>query len=165
MNETQPSRVLAPTVSEIPLPPDARALSTLSRIDYADAFTVVGAATRTPQQWLSATVQEAPRRVRRRLVLGWTALGLKLGPPWSANRVLGWKVEHSDPAFVLLAADSWLGFRGQLLFRREPDGLLFATFVEQTNPAARAVWAVITPHHRHVVRSLLAHAASRERTR
>ena len=60
--------------------------------------------------------------VRRRLWLGWTALGLKLGPPWSSDRVLGWKVKHSDPAFVLLAADSWLGLRGQLLFRREPDG-------------------------------------------
>jgi len=165
MTETRPSGALVPTVSEIWLPAEARALSTLSRIDYVDAFTVTGAAARTPQQWLSATVQEAPRRVRRRLVLGWTALGLKLGPPWSPNRVLGWKVEHSDPAFVLLVADSWLGFRGQLLFRGEPDGLLFATFVEQTNPGARALWGVITPHHRRVVRSLLAHAASRRPTR
>jgi hypothetical protein len=106
-------------------------------------------------------VQDAPPRVRRRLWLGWTALGLKLGSPWSSNRVLGWNVKHSDQDFVLLAADSWLGFRGQLLFRSEPHGLLFATFVQQTNPAARGLWAAITPRHEHVVRSLLAHAAGR----
>jgi hypothetical protein len=75
--------------------------------------------------------------------------------------VLGWNVKHGDEAFVLLAADSWLGLRGQLLFRGEPDGLLFATFVQQTNPLARALWAAITPRHQHVVRSLLTHAARR----
>ena len=85
--------------------------------------------------------------------LGWTALGLKLGPPWSSDRVLGWKVEHSDPSFVLLTANSWLGLHGQLLFRSEPTGLLFATFVQLTNPAARRLWAAITPRHQHVVRS------------
>ena len=99
--------------------------------------------------------------MRGKLWLGWTALGLRLGPPWSSDRVVGWKIEHSDPGFILLAADSWLGLRGQLLFRSEPDGLLFATFLQQTNPVARALWAAITPRHQQVVRSLLTHAAIR----
>jgi hypothetical protein len=51
---------------------------------------------------------------------------------------------------------------GELLFKRERDGLLFATFVRQQNPVARAVWARIAPRHRRVVRSLLAQAARRE---
>jgi hypothetical protein len=106
-------------------------------------------------------LQEAPARVRARLVLGWTALGLRLGPPWSSRRVLGWKVKHSDPAYVLLVADSWLGLRGRLLLRTEPDGLLFATFVQLSNPAVRALWSAITPHHQHVVSSLLTHAVRR----
>lgn len=148
------------TVTQIPLPPDARALSTLPRIDYHDAFTVTADIGYTSEQWMGAVLQEAPASVRRRLWLGWRALGLRLGPPWSSHRVLGWKVTRSDPAFVLLAADSWLGLRGQLLFASQPDGLLFATFVEQTNPIARALWAAITPRHQQVVRSLLRHAAS-----
>jgi hypothetical protein len=157
---SQPSPA-TPTVSQVSMPRDARVLSTLARIDYEDAFAVSTDEQRTSQQWVRAVVQDAPPRVRRRLWLGWTALGLKLGSPWSSKRVLGWNVKHSDQDFVLLAADSWLGLRGQLLFRSEPDGFLFATFVQQTNPAARGLWAAITPRHQHVVRSLLTHAASR----
>ncbi len=148
-------------MTQISLPHDARVLSTLPRIDYHDAFAVTADVRQTSEQWIDAVLQDAPASVRRRLWLGWTALGLKLGPPWSSHRVLGWKVRHSDPAFVLLAADSWLGLRGQLLFRSEPHGLLFATFVQQANPAARALWAAITPRHQNVVRSLLTHAAKR----
>jgi hypothetical protein len=154
------TRDRAHTVSQISLPEAAQGLSTLSRIDYADAFVVTAEAQHTAEQWVDAVLNDAPASVRRRLWLGWTALGLRLGPPWSSHRVLGWEVKHSDPASVLLSADSWLGLRGQLLFRSQPDGLLFATFVQQTNPAARALWAAITPRHQRVVRSLLTHAAS-----
>jgi hypothetical protein len=87
---------------------------------------------------------------------------LKLGPPWSSRRVLGWRVARAEPGWLLLRADSWLGLRGELLFRREPHGLLFATLLQQTNPAARVVWGRITDTHQHVVRSLLTHAANRE---
>ena len=151
----------ATTVTQISPPEDARALSALARIDYADAFRVAAVLDVTPEQWVRAMLQEAPARVRARLVLGWTALGLRLGPPWSSHRVLGWKVKHSDPDYVLLVADSWLGLRGRLLLRTEPDGLLFATFVQLSNPAVRALWSAITPHHRHVVGSLLTHAVRR----
>ena len=164
MTATRQQSATTHTVSQISLPEDVRRLSTLSRIDYEDAFAVTADVERAPVEWVRAVVQDAPPRVRRRLWLGWTALGLKLGPPWSSDRVLGWKVEHSDPAYVLLAADSWLGLRGRLLFRSEPDGLLFATFVQLTNPAVRALWAAITPRHQQVVRSLLAHGAGRAAT-
>ena len=158
MTATRQRHSTTPTVTQISLPADARALSTLPRIDYADAFKVTTVLDITPEQWVRAMLQGAPARVRARLWLGWTALGLRLGPPWSAQRVLGWNVKHSDPSFVLLTADSWLGLRGRLLLRREPDGLLFATFVQLGNPAVRTLWDAITPHHQHVVSSLLRHA-------
>ena len=158
MTATRQRHATTPTVSQISLPEDARSLSTLPRIDYGDAFRVTAEVNVTPEQWVRAMLEGAPARVRARLWLGWTALGLRLGPPWSSHRVLGWKVKHSDPAFVLLVADSWLGLRGRLLLRTEPDGLLFATFVQLSNPAVRALWDAITPHHQHVVRSLLTHA-------
>jgi hypothetical protein len=161
MTATTHPHATTPAVNEIPLPEDARELSTLSRIDYEDAFAVASDVRHTPDEWIRAVVGDAPASVRRRLYLGWTALGLKLGSPWSSSRVLGWKVQHADSDLVLLAADSWLGLRGRLLFRSEAGGLLFATFVQQTNPAARALWAAITPRHRRVVRSLLTHAAGR----
>ena len=153
------------TVTQIPLPAEARALSALPRIDYEDAFMVGAAVERTPQEWVRAVIDDAPARVRARLFMGWLGLGLKLGPPWSSQRVLGWRVTRSDPQSVLLAADSWLGFRGELLFHSEPGGLLFATLVQQTNPGARALWAGITATHQDVVRSLLTHASVREQHR
>lgn len=159
MTITNQTRPTTRTVNQIPLPQDARALSTLPRIDYDDAFAVTQDVQRSAAEWVRAVVEDAPLRIRRDLWLGWIGLGLKIGLPWSSDRVLGWKVKHRDLAVVLLAADSWLGFRGELLFRSEPDGLLFATLVQQNNPAARALWGAIAPHHVRVVRSLLTHAA------
>jgi hypothetical protein len=161
MTATPQTRPTTRAVSQISLPEDARRLSTLARIDYEDAFAVTADVHHTSEQWVRAVLRDAPARVRRSLWLGWTALGLRLGPPWSSGRVLGWKVQHCDPDVMLLAADSWLGFRGQLLFRSDPHGLLFATFVQQSNPATRALWAAITPRHQRVVRSLLTHGARR----
>jgi hypothetical protein len=63
---------------------------------------------------------------------------------------------------MVLAADSVLGLQAELLFRTEPRGLLFATLIQQNNPAARALWARTTARHQIVVRSLLDHAARRE---
>jgi hypothetical protein len=149
-------------VSEVSLPADARALSTLSRVDYTDAFIVdAGGDERTAEQWARAVFNDAPLAVRARLVSGWIGLGLKLGEPWSTRRVLGWKVQQRSPSVILLGAESVLGLQAELLFRTEPRGLLFATFVQQNNAAARAVWGRITSTHKTVVRSLLEHAARR----
>jgi len=149
-------------VNQVSLPADARALSTLSRIDYEDAFIVDAGVERTAEQWVRAVVRDAPLGTRTRLVSGWLALGLKLAGPWSPARVLGWKVQQTGPSFALLAADSWLGLRGELLFRSQPGGLLFATMVQLNTSVARTVWATITPTHQHVVGALLTHAARRE---
>src|ERR1700678_3797034 len=131
-------------VSAVALPEDARVLTTLPRIDYEDAFLLDVGVKRSAEELVRATLNDAPLIVRSRLVAGWLALGLNLRGPWSAHRVLGWKVQHSDTNFVLLAADSWLGLRGQLLFRSEPRGLLFATFIQQNNPLVRSLWVKIT---------------------
>jgi hypothetical protein len=151
-------------VRQIALPPAARALSTLSRIDYQDAF-FVGAEPgrdRTGEQWARAVLEDAPPIMRRRLRRGWRRLGLKLGSSRSGGRVLGWEIRRSTPDFVLLGAGSRVGLPGELLFKREPEGLLFATFIQQRNVIVRAVWARIAPTHRRVVQSLLAQAIRRE---
>ena len=152
-------------VSAVTLPAQARALSTLSRIDYEDAFRLDAGIQRSAEYWVRAMLNDAPLVVRSRLVAGWLALGLNLREPWSADRVLGWKVQHNDADVVLLAADSWLGLRGQLLFVSEPGGLLFGTLVQQNNRLVHSLWNAITDTHQHVVQSLLVHAARREAVR
>jgi len=84
------------------------------------------------------------------------------GWPGSRRCVLGWRIRRAAPDFVLLSAGSRLGMPGELLFKRERSGLLFATFVQQRTSLARAIWGRAEPVHQRVVSSLLTQAARRE---
>ena len=152
---------------QIAVPPAARALSTLRRIDYEDAFFVAASPGQegSGEQWARAVLEGAPLMVRARLLRGWCLLGLRLGWPGSRRRILGWRIRRADPDFVLLSAGSRLGMPGELLFKREDSGLLFATFVQQRNSLARAIWGRAEPAHERVVSSLLTQAARREAAR
>jgi hypothetical protein len=147
-------------VRQVELPAEARALSTLPRIDYHDAFLVEAGRGqgRTAEQWARAVLEGAPPATRKALSRGWFALGLRLGPVRSEQRVLGWELRRSTPDAALLGAAGRLGLAGELLFLRQQDTLLFATFVRLGNPAARAVWAGISPRHRQIVAGLLEQA-------
>jgi hypothetical protein len=145
------------TVRQIPVPPAARELSTLASIDYEDAFVLdTGSAReRTAEEWARAILEGAPAATRTALRSGWSTIGLKLDDAPADRSVLGWEIRRSTPDVVLLDAGSRIGMPGQLLFKREEGALLFATFVQQQNPVARAVWAGVEPVHVPIVRRLL----------
>ena len=153
-------------VRQIEVPQGARAISRLARIDYADAFAVdVGRAReRTAEEWARAFLEDAPRTVQRTLQSGWSAIGLRLGGAPSDRSVLGWEIRRGTPDFVLLGADSRIGMPGELLFKRRQRTLLFATFVQQDNQVARAVWARVEPVHVPIVRRLLEQGGRRAGT-
>jgi hypothetical protein len=141
----------------------ARALCTLSHIDYEDAFLVEAAAPQQPtaSDWVKAVFDDAPIAVKVKLLLGWSAIGLIPAVNRSTGSVLGWEIRTSTPDFVLLGRSSLIGMPGQLLFKREPGALLFATFVQHDNRIARTVWAATEPQHVPIVRDLLDEAAHR----
>jgi hypothetical protein len=151
-------------VRQVAVPPAARALSTLARVDYADAFlTGTGpAGYRAGEEWARAVLEGAPADLRKSLSRGWRALGLRLGSTHSDRFVLGWAVRRSGAGFALLRASGRFGLSGELLFEPREHELLFATFVQLDNPVARAAWAVIAPRHRKVVEHLLAQATRPE---
>jgi Protein of unknown function (DUF2867) len=152
-------------VRQVALPPAARRLSTLSHVDYEDAFLVdVGPSQdRTGEQWARAILEETPIVMRRSLRWGWSVLGLRLGSSRSDRSVLGWEVRRSRPGFVLLGANSRIGMPAELLFKRQQHTLLFATLVLKENLVARAVWAGVEPIHGPVVRNVLELASRRYR--
>lgn len=154
-------------VRQVAVPPEARALSTLSHIDYEDAFSVevADAVERTAEAWARAVTEDAPAGVRCRLRSGWLALGLKLGGAPPERSVLGWEIRRSTPEFVLLGADSRIGMPGELLFMRRQHTLLFCTFVRQDNSTVRRVWGLTERKHVRVVRGLLEQAAARAQKR
>jgi len=144
-------------VRQIAVPAAVRALSTLERVDYADTFRVelADVRSRTAEDWARAVLEDAPPAVRGQLLSGWSSLGLKVG----RGSVLGWHVRSSTPDVLLLGAGSWIGMPGELLFKRERSGLLFATFVRHGSPAARALWGRVERVHVATVRRLLAAVA------
>ena len=155
------------SVSQVAVPPAARARCTLAGVDYEDAFLVdVGMVQdRTAEQWARAVLEDAPAIMRNALRRGWSALGLQLGAARSGGLVLGWEVRRSTPDVALLGAGSRRGLPAELLFERLPQRLLFATFVRQEHRGARGLWAGVEPVHRPTVRCLLEQAAWRERRR
>jgi hypothetical protein len=152
-------------VRQVDLPSSARALSTLARIDYCDAFLFDVGSTHdeSAEELIREILEGAPLAVRAQLLSGWSAIGLKVGNT-SEPSVLGWEVRRTAPDHVLLGAESRIGMPGELLLKKDDDALLFATFVAQRNLIARAVWAVTAPVHVRVVRDILDQASRRLRT-
>ena len=149
-------------VRRIDVPPSVRALSTLPRVDYCDAFLFDAGPNRdeSAEDLVREVLEGAARAVRAQLQSGWTAIGLKVSSG-SQGSVLGWSIRRSLPDQVLLGAESRIGMPGELLLKKEGGAMLFATFVSQQNLLARAVWAVTEPVHVRVVRDLLAEASRR----
>jgi hypothetical protein len=145
------------TVRQIDPAQDVRALSTLSRVDYADTFVVADAADRdcTAERWARAVLEEAPVETRAKLLSGWTALGLKRA---SGDAILGWQVRERSRQMVLLGRESRIGMPAELLFAIRQEGLLFATFVHHRTPATRVTWAAMQAVHVRTVRALLERA-------
>jgi hypothetical protein len=148
-------------VIEIDLPPEARALTTLSRVDYTDAFILetARAADLTGEQWARAILEDAPEATRTMLRRGWFVLGVRLGSTDDDALVLGWTVRRSSPDHALLAAHSLFGLDAEVLIKREPNGLLAATLMKFNNPIARAFWGRFSIRHRRVLRHLLRQVA------
>jgi hypothetical protein len=151
-------------VRQVGVPQSSRALSTLARIDYADAFIVDVGSTKDEdaEHWAREILEGAPLTARSQLLSGWSAIGLKVRTS-SGRSVLGWEVRHSTPDHVLLGANSRIGMPGELLFKKDCGAILFSTFVQQNNLVARAVWAVTEPVHVRTVHDLMARASRRLR--
>ena len=155
----------ADRVRQVDVPASVRALSTLTRIDYADTFLVdIGPSQLTTEQCAREILEGAPLAIRTQLLSGWSSIGLKIGKASSNGSILGWCVRHSTPDFVLLGADSRIGMPGELMFKREGETLLFATLVRHGNVLARAVWAMVEPAHVPMVRRILDQASRRLRS-
>jgi hypothetical protein len=150
-------------VRQVNVPPDARCLSTLSPIGYQDAYLVNTGSDHelTAEEWTRAIMKGAPRTVQAKLSVGWSMIGLKVLRGASDRSVLGWQMRRCEPDYVLLGAESRIGMPGELLFKREHGGLLFATFVAHQTLLAGMVWLAVEPTHVRIVRRILEQASRR----
>ena len=142
---------------QVPLPPAARALCSLPRIDYEDCFVVETdrAMEFRAEEWARRIIEGAPTRFKVSAPATWFALGLKHGRPWSGDNILGWPVRRSEPGFVLLGAQSRTGMPAELLIKREKDSVLIATLIHHRSPLMKGVWSFVEGPHRRIVPQLL----------
>ena len=150
-------------VREIELPPKARALTALSRVDYTDCFILETERVRdrTGEEWARALLEEPPAATRDMLRRGWRALGVRLGSTTDDRLVLGWQVRRRSPEFALLAVRSVFGMEAEVLVKREHEGVLAASLMKFNNPLIRVFWAGFSFQHRRVLRHLLIQAGRR----
>jgi hypothetical protein len=84
-----------------------RAVSTLGRVDYEDAFVVDVETPRalSAEQWIRRVLEEAPTTLRLQLLSGWCGLGARLADPRcrsglrpARGRVAGGHARRAVPA-------------------------------------------------------------------
>jgi hypothetical protein len=152
----------ATTPVEIEVPAAVDELNLLSRVDYEDAYAVDTEAIRTPEQWMRAFVQDAPRWFQLPWVgLGKLLLGAKFGPLYnSRDHVLGWTVLHDGPDAFAIGLDSTGGLSARLVSLAPAGRAIVATQICLSTRYARAISPLIRRGHRYFAPYLLARAAA-----
>ncbi|MFB8138213.1 DUF2867 domain-containing protein [Streptomyces parvus] len=159
------------------VPESIRALSSLSRIDYADVFTLstdtdtdtdagtdantdavtnVGAGA-TAELWARALFGDVPDPVERLIWQG--LLGLRLSRGRSPGTVAGWRIAERGEDWIRLEAASWF-LTGNLVVRAADGQVSLGTFLRYDHRLARAVWPPLSAVHRRLAPGLLRDAAA-----
>lgn len=140
------------------VPASARALTSLSRVDYADHFTVATDAEASPERWARAMFGDVPNAGEQLIWRGFLQLRLSRGR--SPDTVAGWRITGRGPDWVRLAAASW--FLSANLVVQAPGGRVsLGTFLRYDHPVAHAVWPPLSAVHRFLVPRVLRDAVTR----
>lgn len=143
------------------VPVSIRDLSSLPRIDYADAFTVSTALKATPENSARALFGDTPDFAERLIWKGF--LGLRLSRGASPDTVAGWRVTERGTDWIRLRAASWF-LTCDLVVQATGGQLWLGTFLHYRNPLGRAVWTTLSALHRRLAPGLLHGATERVRT-
>jgi hypothetical protein len=137
----------------------ATALSTFAEPDHVDLFTVAapGARDHTPEAWARAVLEEAPvsQRNARRF---WRLLGLRLGPPGSADHVQGWRIAARGDDWVRLETASWY-MTAQAVVLVGAAQVSLSLSLRFDRPPAALVWRFVAGPHKRAVPVMLRQGA------
>jgi hypothetical protein len=147
--------------TEVDVPTSVAELKLLDRVDYEDAYSVDTSVRRTPEQWMRAFLEDAPRWFQLPWAgLGKALLGARFGPRHAADHVLGWKVLEDRPGAFVVGLDSFGGLVVRLIASTPPGRAIIATQLRLDSRYARALWPAIRRGHRFFAPYLLGRAAS-----
>ncbi|HEX3752229.1 MAG TPA: hypothetical protein VHW06_16795 [Streptosporangiaceae bacterium] len=140
------------------IPGPVRALSSVSRPDYADLFTLSTDVEAAPERWARAMFGHAPSAGEGFIWRG--LLGLRLARERSPATVGGWQITGRGPDWIRLEAASWF-LTGNLLVRTAPGQVSLVTFLHYDRPLGRLWWPPLSAIHRRLVPGVLRQAAAR----
>jgi hypothetical protein len=147
---------------EVEVPAAVTKLGLLDRVDYADAFEIRTDLARTPEQWMRALLEGAPRwfTLPWTYLLGGALLGVDPRVVRLPERVMGWTVLHDDPSTFAVGFDSPRGLSARLVVVTSPGTAVTASQMRFDSGYARALWrGGIRSSHRFFLPFLLGRAA------
>jgi hypothetical protein len=147
---------------EVPVPVVVSELGLLERVDYEDAFQVDAPSDGTPEAWMRAIIEGAPRWFRLSWInlLGRGILRAQIGPMHAPGYVLGWKVLLDRPEMFVVGLDGADGFRARLITVTPRGRAVFATQIRLGSPLVRTSWPAIRTGHRFFAPFLLNRAGA-----
>lgn len=137
------------------------ALSSLSRVDYVDHFTVSTDVEATPEQWARAMFGDVPSPAERLIWRGFLGLRLSRGP--SPDTVAGWRITGRGDDWIRLETASWF-MAGNLLVQASGGQASLTTFIRYDRRLGRGVWTPLSAVHRRLVPRVLRAAKHRRTT-
>ncbi|MFC5825057.1 hypothetical protein [Nonomuraea insulae] len=137
------------------------ALSSLSRIDYVDHFTVSTDVEATPEQWARAMFGDVPSAAERLIWRGF--LGLRLSRGRSPDTVAGWRITGRGDDWIRLETASWF-MTANLLVQASGGQVSLTTCIRYDRLLGRGVWTPLSAVHRRLVPRMLRAAKHRAAT-
>jgi hypothetical protein len=135
----------------------------LDRVDYEDAFRVETSPQRTPEQWMRAFAEDAPRWFQLPWIylLGKGLVRAQIGPMTGPDHIRGWKVLIDRPDAFAVGLDRADGPFARLIALTPPGQAIVATQIRLESARLQILWQAIRPGHRFFAPYLLSRAASR----
>jgi hypothetical protein len=140
------------------VPEAVRALSSLTRIDYADRCTLGTAVVATPEQWARAMFGDTPSTAEQLIWRG--VLGLRLSRGRSPATVGGWRIGGGGTDWTRLETAS-RSLTAEMLVQTGGGAVAWTTSLQFDRLPGRAVWAPASAVHRRLVPGVLRAAAAR----
>jgi hypothetical protein len=142
------------------LPETIRSLTTLTRIDYFDLFTVSApaASDRPAEEWSRAALEGASPTGR---FIAWQVLcGLRLDTRPAPDHVAGWKLADRGENWIRIEAASWF-MTAHVVVAVEDDEVSVALLIRYDRQAGGFIWRPLSVMHRRLMPGLLRHAVRR----
>ncbi|WP_017601371.1 DUF2867 domain-containing protein [Nocardiopsis lucentensis] len=134
------------------VPASVLALSSLSRVDYIDMFTLSTDVDATPEQWARAMFGDVPDPLARLIWQGLLGLRLSRGP--SPDTVAGWRITGRGDDWIRLATAS-RSTSDNLVVRVADGRVSLVTCRRYGRPLDRLVWTPLSAVHRRLAPGVL----------